>query len=161
RPRVLLIDELDKSDIDLPNDLLHIFEEGEFRIKELERLGRSRRAASVGTADHGAPAVIPDGHVRCARFPVVVIARHAQGALSPASRRRGLAVELAPPDEHRRAAMIESHFGPELDADTRDLIRSFLKQRGNGAIAADQLLNTVHLLTKRAADTDETSWTQL
>ena len=27
KPRVLLIDEIDKSDIDLPNDLLHIFEE--------------------------------------------------------------------------------------------------------------------------------------
>jgi MoxR-like ATPase len=27
-PRVLLIDEIDKSDIDLPNDLLNIFEEG-------------------------------------------------------------------------------------------------------------------------------------
>lgn len=31
-PRVLLIDEIDKSDIDLPNDLLNIFEEGEFTI---------------------------------------------------------------------------------------------------------------------------------
>ena len=34
-PRVLLIDEIDKSDIDLPNDLLNIFEEGEFEIPEL------------------------------------------------------------------------------------------------------------------------------
>ena len=38
RPRVLLIDELDKSDIDLPNDLLTIFEEGEYEIPELFRL---------------------------------------------------------------------------------------------------------------------------
>ena len=30
RPRVLLVDEIDKSDIDLPNDLLNIFEEGQF-----------------------------------------------------------------------------------------------------------------------------------
>ena len=29
RPRVLLIDEVDKSDINLPNDLLNLFEEGE------------------------------------------------------------------------------------------------------------------------------------
>jgi hypothetical protein len=34
RPRILLIDELDKSDIDLPNDLLHVFEEGFFVINE-------------------------------------------------------------------------------------------------------------------------------
>src|SRR5262249_4478719 len=29
-PRVLLIDEIDKSDLDLPNDLLTIFEDGEY-----------------------------------------------------------------------------------------------------------------------------------
>ena len=38
KPRVLLIDEIDKSDIDLPNDLLTIFEEGRFEIPELVRL---------------------------------------------------------------------------------------------------------------------------
>jgi MoxR-like ATPase len=38
RPSVLLIDEIDKSDIDMPNDLLHIFEEGFFEIPELTRL---------------------------------------------------------------------------------------------------------------------------
>ena len=36
-PRVLLIDEIDKSNINLPNDLLHIFEEGGFNIPELVR----------------------------------------------------------------------------------------------------------------------------
>ena len=38
RPRVLLIDEIDKSDIDLPNDLLNIFEEGEYYFPEFARL---------------------------------------------------------------------------------------------------------------------------
>src|SRR5262245_21806574 len=38
RPRVLLVDELDKSDIDLPNDLLHVFEEGGYEIPELARV---------------------------------------------------------------------------------------------------------------------------
>ena len=42
QPRVLLIDEIDKSDIDLPNDLLNVFEEGEFTIPELSRLGDRR-----------------------------------------------------------------------------------------------------------------------
>ncbi|MGW1753065.1 AAA family ATPase [Streptomyces mirabilis] len=36
-PRVLLIDELDKGDIDLPNDLLTVFEEAAFEIPELSR----------------------------------------------------------------------------------------------------------------------------
>jgi MoxR-like ATPase len=161
RPRVLLIDELDKSDIDLPNDLLHIFEEGEFRIRELERLGRSRREASVGTADHDTPVVVRDGTVRCAEFPVVVITSNGERAFSPAFRRRCLEVELAPPDERRLAAMVESHFGSALDPRSRDLIHSFLQQRGSGSIAADQLLNTVHMLTHGAADADEASWSRL
>jgi MoxR-like ATPase len=41
-PHPLLIDEIDKSDIDLPNDLLNIFEEGEFEIPELARLSENR-----------------------------------------------------------------------------------------------------------------------
>jgi MoxR-like ATPase len=35
--RVVLIDEIDKSDIDLPNDLLHVFEEQEFLVDEVKR----------------------------------------------------------------------------------------------------------------------------
>ena len=50
RPRVLLIDEIDKSDIDLPNDLLHTFEEGRFRIDELERIKASCSEVAVSTA---------------------------------------------------------------------------------------------------------------
>ena len=46
RPRVLIIDEIDKSDIDLPNDLLTIFEEGRFEIPELARLEREDTASS-------------------------------------------------------------------------------------------------------------------
>jgi MoxR-like ATPase len=55
RPRVLIIDEIDKSDIDLPNDLLTIFEEGRFEIPELARLekgdvNQNPVAVSVRTA---------------------------------------------------------------------------------------------------------------
>ncbi|MEU8800316.1 MoxR family ATPase [Spirillospora sp. NPDC048819] len=49
RPRVLLVDEIDKSDIDLPNDLLTIFEKGEYEIPELTR--RADPSAKVMTAD--------------------------------------------------------------------------------------------------------------
>ncbi len=46
-PRVLLIDEIDKSDINLPNDLLNLFEEGQFEIPELVR--RSKKKISQET----------------------------------------------------------------------------------------------------------------
>jgi hypothetical protein len=47
KPRVLLIDELDKSDIDLPNDLLNVMEEGEYGIPELERLAEREPQVDV------------------------------------------------------------------------------------------------------------------
>ena len=50
-PRVLLIDEIDKSDINLPNDLLNIFEEGEFPIQELVR--RAKSGEKDNSTDNG------------------------------------------------------------------------------------------------------------
>ena len=42
RPRALLIDEIDKSDLDLPNDLLNVLEEGQYEIPELVRTAAAR-----------------------------------------------------------------------------------------------------------------------
>ncbi|MBA3924555.1 MAG: AAA family ATPase, partial [Nostocaceae cyanobacterium] len=50
KPRVLLIDEIDKSDIDLPNNLLHIFEEGQFDIPELARMKKQQPVVTVFTS---------------------------------------------------------------------------------------------------------------
>ena len=66
RPRVLLIDEIDKSDIDLPNDLLTIFEKGEYEIIELTR--RENPTAEVLTADGTDRATITAGTVQCRAF---------------------------------------------------------------------------------------------
>ena len=41
RPRAVLIDEIDKSDLDLPGDLLHVLELGEFDIPPLVRAAGS------------------------------------------------------------------------------------------------------------------------
>lgn len=55
-PRVLLIDELDKSDQDLANDLLSVFEEGQFQISELVRARGRHPRVNVMTDD---PAAAP------------------------------------------------------------------------------------------------------
>jgi MoxR-like ATPase len=69
-PRVLLIDEIDKSDLNLPNDLLNLFEEGEFEIPELVRRKRRKGNTSdsdvtvmVRTADQDMEAPIKNGRV--------------------------------------------------------------------------------------------------
>src|SRR5207248_3463886 len=74
KPRVLLIDEIDKSDIDLPNDLLHVFEEGEFEIPELVRLSKDTRYVEVYYGKQSNLKVrIEEGRVCCRAFPFVVL----------------------------------------------------------------------------------------
>ncbi len=71
-PRVLLIDNLDKGDIDLPDDLVDVMEEGEFDIPELKRLTAQPVTARLRT-DDDAEVTIEHGKVRCHAFPFVVI----------------------------------------------------------------------------------------
>ncbi len=56
------MDELDKSDIDLPNDLLNIFEEGEYEIPELARL--DQHDVPVRLHESQETATITNGNVR-------------------------------------------------------------------------------------------------
>lgn len=87
RPRVLLIDELDKSDIDLPNDLLHVFEEGEFPIPELQRLTDRDRVELTEPGDAGSTrrVAIDQGVVRCREFPIVVMTSNDERDFPPAA----------------------------------------------------------------------------
>ena len=96
RPRALLIDEIDKADIDLPNDLLNVFERGEFEIPELARVGGSHdiREAPPGTERF----TIHDGHVRCAQFPFVVLTSNGERDFPAAFLRRCIRLRMPPPD---------------------------------------------------------------
>ncbi|WP_217549989.1 MoxR family ATPase [Streptomyces sp. GbtcB6] len=143
-PRVLLIDEIDKSDIDLPNDLLNVFEEGEFDIPELSRLGRHTQ--EVMTADPDRTATVRDGVVRCAQFPFVVLTSNAEREFPTPFLRRCVRLEIQPPDENRLAAMVAAHLGEEVGngAVRAELIAQFARKRRDGAeLANDQLLNAL------------------
>ncbi|MEU6040931.1 MoxR family ATPase [Actinomadura sp. NPDC047616] len=145
-PRVLLIDELDKSDIDLPNDLLDVFEEGEYRIPELVRVGAREPVVTVHTADPGGTAEIVRGHVRCRAFPLIFITSNGERDFPPAFLRRCLLYTMKEPDEARLADMVSAHFTDSSDERTRQLVRRFLEyRRSQGRLAADQLLNAAYL----------------
>jgi len=150
-PRVLLIDEFDKSDIDLPNDLLDIFEAGEYSLPELVRIRRRRPAVSVLTDDPDRSTVIAAGRVRCRAFPVVVITSNGEREFPPAFLRRCLQLRLPDPDADRLAAIVAAHLGRADDPRARELIDVFLERsRHEGGLAADQLLNAVYLVTARS-----------
>ncbi|MFE0098800.1 AAA family ATPase [Streptomyces sp. NPDC059009] len=145
RPRVLLVDELDKGDVDLPNDLLTVFEEGEFEIPELARLPEEQSEVHVLTADPEVRAPVTRGRVRCSEFPVVVITSNGEREFPPAFLRRCVRLDLAEPDEARLRDIIEAHLGDESLAGVDDLLAAFLGRRAPGELATDQLLNAVFL----------------
>jgi MoxR-like ATPase len=150
-PRVLLIDEIDKSDIDLPNDLLHVLEEYRFEIPELVRL-KEQQQAPVQVRGWGAGAEkypIEDGEVRCRAFPLVFMTSNGEREFPPAFLRRCLRLRMQPPDKEKLQRIIAAHLAPEPrhQADIDKLIDEFLHRRKEQSrlLATDQLLNAVAL----------------
>ncbi|WP_372344528.1 AAA family ATPase [Streptomyces sp. KL116D] len=145
RPRVLLVDELDKSDIDLPNDLLHVLENGSFDIPELVRSKDAE--ATVHTDDPGGTATIRRGRVECAEFPVVVITSNGERDFPAAFRRRCLPLEMQPPSAELLLAIVEGHLRHRPDG-VEALVDEFALRLGSGGThSVDQLLNAAQLIT--------------
>ncbi len=147
RPRVLLIDELDKSDIDLPNDLLNVFEEGRYEIPELARLGDQQATFSVITADSAARVPISDGRVNCRAFPFVVVTSNGERQFPPAFLRRCIRLDIQPPDREGLVSIVTAQLGPEAVERCTETIEEFLLRREQGNLATDQLLNAIYLAT--------------
>ncbi|MGW6978570.1 AAA family ATPase [Streptomyces sp. NPDC054932] len=154
RPRVLLIDELDKSDIDLPNDLLNVLEEGEFALPELERVADSEPEVRVLT-DDGTKVTVRGGRVRCRAFPFIILTSNGERDFPAALLRRCIQLKLGQPGEKRLATMVRAHLGEEAARLGADLIREFLSRSQSELVAADQLLNAVYLTHYAAPPTRE------
>ncbi|MEC4815124.1 MAG: AAA family ATPase [Scytonema sp. PMC 1069.18] len=154
-PRVLLIDEIDKSDINLPNDLLNLLEEGEFEIPVLKRIAkRDKRPVEVGTADD-LNVHLEGGKVLCESFPLIVMTSNDERDFPPAFLRRCLQVKMPKPTETDLATIVQAHLGEKI-AEVTDLIAEFARKRDGEAVnlATDQLLNAVFLRTHNAENQD-------
>ncbi|MUG93036.1 AAA family ATPase [Scytonema sp. UIC 10036] len=156
RPAVLLIDEIDKSDIDMPNDLLHIFEEGFFEIPELARLQSDAEEVLPYRSqrdDSGTKISIEKGFVQCQEFPLVFMTSNEAREFSPAFLRRCLRLSVRQPDtEEGFYNILEQRFDSEclkkVDEPARKLIQDFLDRikKKDVKLATDQLLNAIYLL---------------
>lgn len=143
QPRVLLVDEIDKSDIDLVNDLLTVFEKGEYEIIELIR--HEARAAEVMTADGSERVEVTSGIVRCSAFPLVVLTSNGEREFPPAFLRRCITVHLSQPaTEEGLTEIVRAHLG-DAASQCDDLVSRFLERRTAGTLATDQLLNAIYL----------------
>ncbi|WP_431981955.1 AAA family ATPase [Streptomyces qinglanensis] len=154
-PRVLLVDELDKSDIDLPSDLLNVLEDGEFTLPELERIADREPVTEVLTAD-GDRARIEGGRVRCTAFPFIVLTSNGERDFPAALLRRCIQLDLKPPGDEQLAAMVLAHLGEEALEDGAELVQRFLRRQPGQVIATDQLLNAL-FLTQHASGVERVS----
>ncbi|WP_431773307.1 AAA family ATPase [Streptomyces cucumeris] len=148
RPRVLLIDEIDKGDLDLPGDLLTVLDEGRFDIPELARLAEHSPTITVGTDDENGRARIIRGRVACRAFPIVVLTSNGEREFPPAFLRRCIRLTIADPSREKLLSIIEQRIGREAAeaADGEDgVISAFLRRRATGSLATDQLLNAIQL----------------
>jgi MoxR-like ATPase len=146
RPRVLLIDDLDNSDFDLPVELLHVLENGEFTVAELARATRYEPEVRVCTDDPDGVATVRGGRVRCHAFPIVVITSNGERDYPPAFLRHCLRLHLPTPDADELSALVRAHFPPPGDSQLQ-LIDDFVQHAAERQLAPDQLLNAVFLST--------------
>jgi MoxR-like ATPase len=165
KPRVLLIDEMDKSDIDLPNDLLNIFEEGEFDIPELARIANAEDNAeskgdknqldeiTIKTSDNQS-AIIIKGKVKCKEFPFVILTSNGEREFPPAFLRRCLRLDLPQPSRQELEKIVKAHLGDIIIEQAEQIIDQFIRLRDKGDLATDQLLNAIYMLTNTVNQPD-------
>jgi MoxR-like ATPase len=161
KPRVLLIDEIDKSDIDLPNDLLHVFEEGEFQIPELVRISEKLEEVEVRTAYKNLKEAtakdlkvsIKQGYVRCQAFPFIILTSNGERDFPPPFLRRCLRLNMKEPDAAELERIVAAHLDENkgITKQVKELIAQFLEKRKDGDLATDQLLNAIYLTTRESA----------
>jgi len=152
RPRALLIDEIDKSDIDLPNDLLNVLERGEFEISELVRMGRGPVDVRVDGGDENY--AVAHGQVRCREFPFMVLTSNGERDFPPAFLRRCIRLRMPDPTVTLLTDIVTAHLGARTAADSEAMIRDFARGAKNDrAYATDQLMNAIFLVTGDEAPT--------
>lgn len=175
--RVLLIDEIDKSDLDLPNDLLDVLEDGDFVLPELQRIAATRPKVTVGL-DPGRkpprPAGAPEDDaardsieiergrvgVSADAYPFILITSNGERDFSPAFHRRCVHLDLPAPTGQKATDILASQLG-KLDAGATAAIQALatelLTEAGPGGSrhSIDQVMNLGWLLVKGADPADE------
>jgi len=149
---VLLIDELDKSDIDLPNDLLHILEEKKFEIDVLTRYKET--SVNLGTEEEPINLVNGEKTIEIDNFPIIIMTSNGERDFPPAFMRRCLYHNMELPNETRLIEIVIQHLklteGDERLKIINEIVKEFIAKRdglteNKNELATDQLLNALYL----------------
>lgn len=146
RPRVLVIDDLDRAEITLPEDLCAVLDAGGFTVP-----GDIARVATDD--DPQAAWELRDGVVRCHAFPVVVITSSGARDLAPALVRRCLALRLVRPSAEVLRAVVAGHLPTDGPGPAADVVEAFLQRavRSEGPVV-ERLLDALQLAVAGVLD---------
>lgn len=159
RPRALLVDEIDKSDLDLPGDLLNVLELGEFDVPPLIRDARSliqgqRQHDAMPYQVRGADRemyTVVNGVVRSTHFPVIVFTSNGERTFPPPFLRRCIRFEMPIPDSAMLERIVAAYLGSVADAEHSTIEKFADRLRSGDVLAIDQLLNLLYLVTGESA----------
>ena len=123
---VLLIDEIDKADIEFPNDLLQELDRMEFFVYETKQTVRARRR------------------------PAVIITSNNEKELPDAFLRRCFFHYIRFPDEETMRAIVEAHYPSLKQRLVEDALQAFYAMRGVAGLkkkpSTSELLDWIKLL---------------
>lgn len=153
---VLLIDEIDKSDIDLPNDLLHILEELEFEIPELKRVGGLHDIEFYRSDEK---VKIRDGKIKATDIPIIIMTSNDTREFPTAFLRRTIQTTIQMPKEDELVEIVKDHYG-DINKLEKDLISEYYNrvEPEDGEkqhISIDQLLNAIYLLKNNIFNSED------
>jgi MoxR-like ATPase len=145
--RAVLIDEIDKSDLDLPGDLLNVMENGEFPVPVLTR-AKSDHAFTVKGTDGGLYDIDADGVIRRRHFPVIVFTSNGERAFSAPFLRRCVRFTMPQADRERLTRIVADHLDRDAASAEKEAINSFADRLGKSdRLAINQILEYVYLVT--------------
>lgn len=132
---VLLIDEIDKADLEFPNDLLWELDKMEFYINETKETIRTKHK------------------------PIVIITSNAEKELPDAFLRRCIFHYIEFPDEEKMAEIIKVHYGDIDRKLMKNALEAFYKIRGMKELqkkpSTSELLDWIQALMISGVDTRE------
>ncbi len=167
KPRVLLIDEIDKADMDLPNDLLHVLEYGRFKIDEWMQVDDNVKVRNYEDNELIKDAVDKGGWVNAKKYPIIIMTSNGEREFATPFLRRCVTVELELPTDEKLKMIIRKHYdewvkdknlpnGEQmLDKAIKELVPLFNKRNHENpkiGMPTDKLLGAVHMFLNNMDD---------
>jgi MoxR-like ATPase len=157
--RVVLIDEIDKSDLDLPGDLLNVIEHGAFRIPVLARAKATvlRKNADTGEneayfpvtgADNKTYEIDPDGMVWRRQFPVIVFTSNGGRTFPAPFLRRCVRFPMPAFEKKDLEKIVRKHLGEAAEVAGAAAIAEFARKlEEKKELAVNQILEYIYIIT--------------